>query len=90
MALAVDLTDAPHGVLHARMQIPASGGSLTLRGLAGALDTSRIERIDATLAFAREPVVLSAAGAAQVDLDELYPWVAALLPRGRCGTMFPR
>ncbi|MGH7681669.1 MAG: M61 family metallopeptidase, partial [Candidatus Eiseniibacteriota bacterium] len=30
MALAVDLTDAPRGVLHARMQVPTTGGPLTL------------------------------------------------------------
>ncbi len=56
-----------------------TGGRFALRGLAGAVGASRIERIDAALALTPEPVVLSAAGAAMLDLDELYPWAAASL-----------
>ena len=55
-----------------------SGGALTLRGLAGTIGASRVERIDAVLALGPDPVVRSATGNAVLALDELYPWIAKL------------
>jgi len=82
-----DVTSLRGTLRHAAVPLPIvvdggglryeTGGQLVLRGLAGSVGTSRVERIDAALALFPEPVVLSASGAAVLVLNELYPWAVA-------------
>ena len=83
-----DVTSLAGTMRHAAVPLPIavdggglryeSGGALTLRGLAGTIGASRIERIDAVLALGPDPVVRSAAGNAVLALDELFPWLTRL------------
>ena len=83
-----DVTSLTAKIRHADVPFPIaidtgglhyeSGGALALRGVAGAIGGSRVERLDAELGLAPELVVRSAAGTAVLALDELYPWFAQL------------
>ena len=55
-----------------------TGGTLVLRKVSGTIGTSRIEDLDAEIAFAPGPVARSGSGAATLALDELYPWLITL------------
>ncbi len=55
-----------------------TGGALVLRKVAGAIGASRLEEVDAEIAFAPGPVVRAGSGGATLALDELYPWAIAL------------
>jgi len=62
------------------------GGDLVLRGVAGAIGSSRIQALDAEVGFRSGPVVQSASGSATLNLQELTPWiVASAPPRGLRG-----
>ena len=94
-----DVTSLAGTMRHAAFPLPIvvdsgglryeSGGALTLRGLAGTIGASRVERIDAVLALGPDPVVRSATANAVLALDELYPWSPNCLPPARCVMTFP-
>jgi hypothetical protein len=84
----LDVTSLAGTMRHAAVPLPVvvdggglryeSGGALTLRGLAGTIGASRVERVDAVLTLGRDPVVRSATGSAVLALDELFPRITKL------------
>jgi AsmA-like C-terminal region len=83
-----DVTSLDARIRHSGVPLPIAvdrgglryetGGALLLRGLAGAIGTSRVDGLDAEIGFASGPVVRSASGIAVLALDELTPWVISL------------
>ena len=55
-----------------------TGGTLTLRGVVGSIGASRVQGLDAELAFAPGPVARSATGTGTLSLDELGSSILAL------------
>jgi hypothetical protein len=93
-----DLTNVSATLRHPGVPLPIAidggrfwfetGGALVLRGVSGAIGASRIQTLDAEVAFPSTsgPVVQSASGAATLSLEELTPWiVASSPPRGLRG-----
>ena len=83
-----DVTSINAKVRYAEFPLPAAidsggvhyetGGTLVLRKVSGTIGTSRIEDLDAEIAFAPGPVARSGSGVATLALDELYPWLITL------------
>ena len=85
-----DVTKVNAMLRHPRVPLPIAidsgrvsfetGGAVVVRGVAGTVGASRIQALDAEVAFAPGTVVRSAAGTATLSFDELGPWILALPP----------